>query len=522
MITIGPWWTPARERHRRRPRRERRRPPAARKSAATAAPAEAPVRPSSPPSSRVREAQPREDARARAPGEQPRGGEERHSRAERRLHAGHDRRAAITSAELERPSGSASPARLVVEHPVVDEHVEGDARRRPSAPRSRPATSGAARARARRRRRAAPSAASSRESIRPSQRVRHALHPPQEAVRRVLRARPACRPPGSAHCAATPGERERPLAVRERRHGAVGRERDPARRASRARAPRRARASSGSCAEPAPEAGRADHLLRAVHLGRDPEPRAGLLDRLVPRPAGRVGRREQRRAGSPRARPAPCAWKRGEPAAREERPRHVERPPHRLAAAHRRHPRARRRARSATRSPPPSPRRRRRRRRRTRAARRRGLPAGRRRAPRARSARDGRWRRARAGTCPAPSSSNPPSTARIRSIRLLDDRGVPADPRAQLARRARGTRRRSGGSGRRRSATSGQGLRRAECRPHREPGKRGREAVTVALRAHPPLADRRGAAAPRRRRVGARRSKTVIVLGATPPWRSVA
>ena len=47
-------------------------------------------------------------------------------------------------------------------------------------------------------------------------------------------------------------------------------------------------------AEPAPEAGRADHLLGAVHLGRDPEAGAGPLERLVPGPAGRVGRREQR------------------------------------------------------------------------------------------------------------------------------------------------------------------------------------------------------------------------------------
>ena len=243
-------------------------------------------------------------------------------------------------------------------------------------------------------------------------------HPPQEAARRVLRADQRV------------GGRVGPLRgdAGERRasarssvsagHGAVGREHDPARRASRARARRRAARAAGrggsrgwkpvaqiTCSAPFSSGCDAEALARRARAAR-PSSRPGGYE-------GASSAAEHRA----RARRGSVAWKRGEPAAREERPRHVERPPQRLAPAHRGDPRA---------------------------GGERVQPLGRRRhagaddgdvvrvlvrlvgVDGARVA--GELRRdvqarvaggdaARGGTCRSPSSSKPPSTARIRSMR---------------------------------------------------------------------------------------------------------
>ena len=220
--------------------------------------------------------------------------------------------------------------------------------------------------------------------------------------------------------------------VRQRRDGAVGREHDPA-AVGLEPVVATSRASSGSWRKPRLKPVAQITCSAPFTSGRDPEPLRRPLERLVPL-ARRAGRRA-RAAGraAPRALGRRRGVEAGEPAAREERPRHVERPARRLPPPHRGDLARRRRARSATRSPPPSRRRRRPRRRRTRAARRRGRPAGRPRAPPGRSARDGRWRRARGGTRRrSPSSSNPPSTARIRSTRRGTTALVPAVRAAQL------------------------------------------------------------------------------------------
>ena len=144
----------------------------------------------------VRQAQPREERMRRAPGRAAT--RRRRTRRRRRAAPGCRRRRAtpVTSAELEQPERQRDPARLVVEHPVVDERRRGAT---PTPTISAAISTGHQRcsderehgggdARAR-----APRAAASRAG--PSA-CRTCPHPPQEAVRRVLRARPACRRPG--------------------------------------------------------------------------------------------------------------------------------------------------------------------------------------------------------------------------------------------------------------------------------------------------------------------------------------
>ena len=91
---------------------------------------------------------------------------------------------------------------------------------------------------------------------------------------------------------------------------------------------------------------------------------------------------------------------------------------------------------------------------------------------------------------PCPSSSKPPSTARICSTRRSTHALVPAAPLAQLARRARGTRRPSGDSGRAPIETSGAANGGAGRSRTARPGNDVGEAVAVALRAHLALPDR--------------------------------
>ena len=121
------------------------------------------------------------------------------------------------------------------------------------------------------------------------------------------------------------------VAARQRGHGAVVGEDDPA--------PLRVESvvldeppQDGVVLEAAPEAGRGDDLVGAVQLGFDPEATLArrARDRLVPLAARRVRRRREPTQvfGSLGAR---RGVKRREAAFREERPRHVERPPLRLA-----------------------------------------------------------------------------------------------------------------------------------------------------------------------------------------------
>ena len=288
--------------------------------------------------------------------------------------------------------------------------------------------------------------------------------------------RRACRPPGRPTAPATPASASVRVLVRERRHRRVRREHDPAVRASRGRGRRRAARAAGRARSPAVNPVAQITCSRAVHLRRRRGTGvAGPRERLVPsRPAGYDGG-EQRAEDGRRARPGCVAWNAGEPAPREERARHVERPARGLPPPHRHHPRAgRERVQPLGRRRHPGADHRRRRRR-TRAARRRGRRAGRRRAPPG-TFRPGMPRRDEdvAERRPAPSSSKPPSTARTRSTRARTTPRPSRVRRAHAPRRARGTRRPSGGSGRRRSARAATGCRAPERRPDGEPGERGR------------------------------------------------
>ena len=121
---------------------------------------------------------------------------------------------------------------------------------------------------------------------------------------------------------------------------------------------------------------------------------------------------------------------------------------------------------------------------------------------------------------PRPSSSKPPSAARI----ALD----PGAAEALVPAAAPAARRRGRGilDGRpvavADAETAARGPAAARASRTARPGKRGRPAVAVALRAHPPLPDRGRAPAPRAGRVGVRRRRRRSRPAASPPWRSVA
>ena len=306
-----------------------------------------------------------------------------------------------------------------------------------------------------------------------SQRVRHAC-----TLRRNPRAAyfmpTSVSAAGNAHCAGRPASAS--VRAPSVSAGTVesGVEHDPAPRRSRGRARRRA-AQQRVVREPAQETGRADDLARPVHR----RPRRGNVPRArrsigssQSLPGGYDGA-ESARSSAARSRGVE-AWKPARPRCVKSGARHVQRPALGLPAPDRDDRRPRRRARSATPSRPPSPRRRRRPRPRTRAARTRARRVGRppaRAARRARvagrdAARVGRARRRRARTRRRPresarraaAGSSRPSRCRARSS---------LDVLEELARR-------SGGSGRAPSATSGASAPAPQPPPHREARERGR------------------------------------------------
>ena len=276
-------------------------------------------------------------------------------------------------------------------------------------------------------------------------------------MRRVLRARRACRLPG------TPTAPRRPRAASVRspsvsagtvQSGASASQRPCVSRPCSVGEPR----EQWVVPEAAPEAGRADHLLGAVHLRPRPGSAApAALERLVPLAAGGYEGASSRPSSAARS-PGSVAWNAARPRREKSGRGTFSGRRARLAPPHRGDARARR-----ERVPP--------------LGRRRhpgaddddvvgvvvrlvGVHRPRvvRRAPPARSARGGRSRPARGGTTAGRRASKPPSTARIRSIAARHDAVVPAGPRGAAPRRGRGTRRPSGGSGRRRVCTSGHGL----------------------------------------------------------------
>ena len=276
--------------------------------------------------------------------------------------------------------------------------------------------------------------------------------------------------------------------------------------------------------EAAPEAGRADRPARrrsrSARTRKRPSRAARSSGSSHSRPGGYEGASSARRSVG--ALGAAGAWKRGEPAAREERPRDVQRPAHRLAPAHR---------------DDLAP------------GRERVQPLGRRRHPApttatrvgvlvrlvgvdgARVARElvgnasPGWPGATqhvAEDVPCPSSSKPPSTARTRVDARRHEALVPAACARAAPRRARGTRRPSGGSGRRRVCDERPERARRRAVAHREPGKRAsagsgrRSRSASAAGGSPPRARARRAAG------SASVPKTAISSGSSPPWRSVA
>ena len=263
-------------------------------------------------------------------------------------------------------------------------------------------------------------------------------------------------------------------------------------------------------AEAAPEARRADHLLGAVRARarrgtglRAPRARAA---RPSSRPRGYDGRGELAQERGPLGRRRGVEG--GEPALREERPRHVQRPPQRLAPPHRRRrPRPAASAFShsvAAAMPAPT------------TATRRGvlvrlvgvddarvaLELGRDRRDPGGPARAGRGGRGRGRR--ARSRRRPRGRARSARARKLSSQRLA--PRA-ARRRGGGTRRRSAGSGRRRSRRAARASRRRAASRAASPGNVvGKQWPSLSERMRS-LPDRRRAPAPGRGRVGARRRR---------------
>ena len=354
------------------------------------------------------------------------------------------------------------------------------------------------------------------------QRVGHRLHPAAEARAPRTSSRRACPRPGRP---TAPGRRRAAsVRVASVSAGTVESGASTIQRSARLEAvlldePAQQRVVR----EAAAEAGRADHLIRAVELAaatRKRPSRARALERLVPAAARRVRRLAEARASSSARSARGVAWKPARPRFEKSGRGDVERPARRLAPAHRDDLGAPRRARSATRSPRPCPRRRPRRATRSRAARRRGRRGRRRRARRAARGRDGPARAGRGGRRRG-------RRARSRRRRRGPARSAPAEalvPAAalpQLVDVAEELAPRSAGSGCRRSAAAGQVAAAAPPRAPRARGTRsgssGRRSPSASAAAGSPLpagARRR----PGRGRGRRRRSRA----GSRPPWRSVA
>ena len=334
VITSGPWWTPAGERHGRRPRREGDAARGQRGSAAAAATAggarggRARRRP------RRTRAAATGRRRARAPGRAATRRRRTRAPAPSGARCRRGPASAITSAELERAERQRDPARLVVERRGRRATTSSAT---PTPTISAASSTGHQRCSAEREDAGDDQRRERREQprVEPApQRVRHALHPRAGSRAPRTSRRPACRRPGT------------PTAPRRRRARACARRRSAPGTvqsgASTIQSPwvsspcsATSRASSGSCAEPAPEAGRADHLLGAVHLRRDAEALARRARAARPT-RGRADRRARAASARIAARSGGAvAWNARQPAAREQRPRHVERPPHRLAPPHR-------------------------------------------------------------------------------------------------------------------------------------------------------------------------------------------
>ena len=226
-------------------------------------------------------------------------------------------RAHDEQAELEQAERNGEPARLVGEQAVVGER-QGRARRRPSAPRARAATSSWSAARSGRPR-PAPARATASARLEPaSQRVRHRFTRRRNPCA-AYRAPVSVSAPGNAHCAQAPASASVACAVGQPRHRRVRVERDPRPDACARPCSATSERSSTSCVEPAQETGRADDLARPVHRRLDAEPtlarRRG--DRLVPL-AARAGTRRPSSAGAGRrARRRVEAWNAGKAPARE-------------------------------------------------------------------------------------------------------------------------------------------------------------------------------------------------------------
>ena len=422
---------------------------------------------------------------------------------------------AVHDPELERAERQRGPARLVGEHPVVDERVEHEADPEHQRRRARPATSVCSAERDDEHRQAQRGA--SRDSRRPLS--VYDIRARAGSAGGVLRARERV------------GGRERPLARRRRRARACASSSVSAGTVESGASTIQPSCVSSSCsstsrraagraAKPAPEAGRADDLLGSrspgARRGTVPRARAARAARPTRGPAGTTERaaraagrallvRERVEAASPRCEKSGRGTLSGRRTGSRRRTETTSRPP---------------RARSATRSPPPCPAP-------TTSTSRvlvrlvgvHGARVGRSSSGHARPGWPVATRTCRNG--PSPSSSKPPSTARMRSTRCarkLCSQPLRARTRSTCARNS--VDRRVVAVATRRDERPGRARRRRVA--HRQAGERRRQAVAVALGAHPPLPDRLGArrATPRpgRRRV----PKTAISLRSTPPRRSVA
>ena len=254
---------------------------------------------------RVREPQPREDGVPEHLGEQPRGGEERERRRRAAPRCRPAPASAITSASSSAPERERDPARLVVEDAVVERRTS---RATPTPTISAAISTGHQRC----------SASASTQAT-----TSGAIADEQARVDPSLSACTTCPAPlGRKPCAAyfapdqRVGGRVRPLRGDARRAASVRSSSVSAGTvqsgASTIQSPwvsspcsATSCASSGCAPEPAPEAGGADDLRRAVHLRLDAEPRRRPARAARPTRgrAGRTARAASR--GSPRARPAP-------------------------------------------------------------------------------------------------------------------------------------------------------------------------------------------------------------------------
>ena len=219
---------------------------------------------------------------------EPRAGEEAERGVERRVHLQQPRRG-HRQAQLEQAERERRPAGLVGQQAVVDRHVE----REPD-PEHQPGEL------------ERPPLVQDRREHRGDEERQHRRGEPRldPASQRVGHRSILCRKPraaifiptsvsaaGNAHWPGTPASESVRVESVSAGHGRVVGEHDPALLGLEAvlgDEPGEERV----VLEPAPEARRADHLLGAVQLGLDAEAALarGLLERLVPAAAGRIGR----------------------------------------------------------------------------------------------------------------------------------------------------------------------------------------------------------------------------------------